>query len=326
MSLLETRGQSFAVDGFVVAAVPLADTIAFATGGGSLCFGAGEAATIHDGAILSACLAPDEISVLTGGDDGALWQTSRDGRRTQLIAGSRWIDGLAASAASGLIAASSGKSVTVIDGAHQHSLAHASSVTGLAFESKGKRLAASHYGGVSLWWAGNAGAQPTKLDWKGSHIGVTWSPDGRFVVSAMQDAALHGWRLPEKIDMRMSGYPAKTKSLAWTPKGKWLATSGAEDVVCWPFQAKDGPMGKTPQSFSGAGALVTCVAAHPRVDVLASGYQNGSVLLHRMEDGAELVVANVGPSPVSAIAFSNDGAVLGFGCEDGQIGLVPVTP
>ena len=43
------------------------------------------------------------------------------------------------------------------------------------------------------------------LEWKGSHIDVTWSPDGRFVVTSMQENALHGWRLrPDKGHMRMT--------------------------------------------------------------------------------------------------------------------------
>jgi len=42
--------------------------------------------------------------------------------------------------------------------------------------------------------------------------------------------------------MRMSGYPAKTEALSFTAKGKWLATSGADAMVLWPFFG-GGPMG-----------------------------------------------------------------------------------
>ena len=41
----------------------------------------------------------------------------------------------------------------------------------------------------------NIEAEPEFLEWKGSHLDVTWSPDGRFVVTSMQENALHGWRL-----------------------------------------------------------------------------------------------------------------------------------
>ena len=45
----------------------------------------------------------------------------------------------------------------------------------------------------------------------------------------------------------MSGYPARVRSLDWSADGEWLATSGAEQLILWPFQSKDGPMGKQPK-------------------------------------------------------------------------------
>ena len=69
--------------------------------------------------------------------------------------------------------------------------------------------------------------------------GVTWSPDARFLVSSMQENALHGWRLvPDKAHMRMSGYPSKTRSFSWSHDGQFLATSGAEAAIIWPFDTK----------------------------------------------------------------------------------------
>ncbi len=64
----------------------------------------------------------------------------------------------------------------------------------------------------------------------------------------MQENALHGWQIADGSDMRMSGYPAKTRSIAWTAKGRYLATSGANAAILWPFHFKDGPMGKEPHA------------------------------------------------------------------------------
>ena len=121
-----------------------------------------------------------------------------------------------------------------------------SSIGGLAFAPKGLRLAVAHYGGVSLWFP-NAQAAPEMLAWKGSHLDALFSPDGKFLVTAMQEATLHGWRLMDGKDMRMSGYSGKVRSMAFTPGGKWLATSGSEQLILWPFASKDGPMGKQPR-------------------------------------------------------------------------------
>ncbi len=117
---------------------------------------------------------------------------------------------------------------------------------GLCFLPKGYRLALAHYNGVSLWFP-NAEAAPPLLEWKGSHLDATVSPDGRFLVTSMQENALHGWRLADARNMRMTGYPGKTRSLSWSHDGHWLATSGADACVVWPFRDKDGPMGKAPR-------------------------------------------------------------------------------
>ena len=106
----------------------------------------------------------------------------------------------------------------------------------------------------------------------------------------MQESALHGWRLPDKIDLRMEGYPAKTRSFSWDKRGRWLATSGANAAIVWPFVGKLGPQGKTPLQPGERQALVTAVAFHPNEEVLAIGYADGAAILVRFSDqlGLEL--------------------------------------
>ena len=145
---------------------------------------------------------------------------------------------------------------------------------GLCFLPKGYRLALAHYNGVSLWFP-NADAAPSVLEWKGSHLDATVSPDGRFLVTSMQENALHGWRLADSRNMRMTGYPGKTRSLSWSHDGHWLATSGADACVVWPFKDKDGPMGKAPRECGVRPSRVTQVAFHPRALVVAIGYADG---------------------------------------------------
>ena len=145
---------------------------------------------------------------------------------------------------------------------------------GLAFQPKGYRLAATHYNGVTLWFPKVEGA-PQTLEWKGAHLDATFSPDGRFLVSSMQENALHGWRLADSRNMRMTGYPGKTRSLSWSHDGAWLATSGADAAIVWPFKDKDGPMGKAPRECGVREARVTKVAFHPRALVVAIGYADG---------------------------------------------------
>src|SRR5438105_4011632 len=74
------------------------------------------------------------------------------------------------------------------------------------------------------------------LAWKGSHLAVRFSPDGRFVITSMQEPGLHGWRLSDRKDMRMSGYSARVRSLAFAADGRSLATSGANQRKAETFE------------------------------------------------------------------------------------------
>ena len=201
------------------------------------------------------------------------------------------------------------------------SLEVASTVGGLAFAPKGLRLAVAHYNGVTLWFP-NAQAPPEKLEWKGSHHDAAFSPDGRFLVTAMQEPALHGWRVVDAKHMRMSGYSARVRSFGWTTGAKWLATSGSEQLVLWPFQGKDGPMGKTPKMFAAFAVRVTAVACHPKQEVVAVGYADGTVLLVRVEDGAEVLAKKPGGGAISAMAWDAGGTLFAWGTEDGTAGVI----
>ena len=113
---------------------------------------------------------------------------------------------------------------------------------------------------------------------------------------------LHGWRLLDRQHMRMSGYAARVTSVGWTVGGRWLAASGSTQIILWPFQAKDGPMGKQPKLLAPSEHRVAVVACHPKQDIVA-GYADGIVLLVRVEDGADLA-KRPGDAPITALAWS----------------------
>src|ERR1700744_5310637 len=115
---------------------------------------------------------------------------------------------------------------------------------------------------------GSAAVSPTSAVW----------PAGRFLASAMQETALHGWRLQDSRDMRMGGYPAKPKSLAFLADGALLATSGASGVVVWPFAGANGPMGREAAEIGAdEAAVVTRVAGHPAGHRVAAGLDDGRI-------------------------------------------------
>jgi WD40 repeat protein len=122
--------------------------------------------------------------------------------------------------------------------------------------------------------------------------------------------------------MRMSGYASRVRSIDWTADGKWLATSGSNQVVIWPFGGKDGPMGKQPQLRAPSEKQAEVVACHPKQGVVAVGFADGLVLLVRTDDGAEILGRKPGDSPVTALAWSASGKLLAFGTESGEAGIL----
>ncbi|HYZ64077.1 MAG TPA: WD40 repeat domain-containing protein [Acetobacteraceae bacterium] len=325
--LLRERGTTRELGEFVVGAAFAGPLAAFALGDGTVRIAPpeGEWTTLeaHDGAVLA--LAADERGGwVTGGDDGKFRLVAPD--RVEDIAsfGSKWVEHVAvfADAKTHLLACTAGKSVHVFSGGERlKSLDHPSTVTGIAFDAKGKRIAASHYNGCSLWFVQAKEDKPRVLEWKGSHIGVVLHPGGDAVVTAMQENALHGWRLADGQHMRMSGYPSKSESLSFSRTGRWLASSGADSVVLWPFFG-GGPMGKPPLELAGGdGVLCSRVAFQPQQDLVAAGFADGLVVVADVASERILPLAPPGHGPVTALAWSPDGTRLAFGTETGFAAL-----
>jgi WD40 repeat protein len=321
---LTERIRPVAAGGPVVGVHFLKDTPVFVLGEEALLFAPGGAerrVAIHAGAILAS--ASDGTRIVTGGDDGQVIATDARGEHTVVAVDpkKRWVDQIALGP-DGAVAYGAGKTATVHTGKSEAQIWEApSTVAGLAFAPKGFRLAIAHYNGVSLWFA-NSQAAPEKLEWKGSHLAVAFSPDGRFVVSAMQEPTLHGWRVADGKHMRMSGYSARVRSFGWTAGGEFLATSGFEQLILWPYDSKDGPMGKQPRLLAPGQARVAMVACHPNAPIVATGFADGLILLVRVDDGAEILARRPAGAPVTALGWDAGGGQLAFGTEDGAAGIV----
>ena len=334
--LLASRGVARDLGAWVVGAVwERGGACGFALGDGTLHVARPAApsegwlaAAAHDGAACLSLCADARSGFLSGGDDGRLVRVSAEAAVEEIARPmrTRWVEHVAAHE-SGVRAAAVGKAVHLYDaaGAPLKVLPHPSTVGGICFDAKGKRVAASHYNGASLWFVGAKDGKPRVLEWKGSHAAIAISPDGTHVVTAMQENALHGWRLADGQHMRMSGYPSKTRSVSFTARGRWLATSGADSVVVWPFHG-GGPMGKAPTELAGGdGVFCTAVACHPQHELVAAGFADGLVLLADIASGKVIPVAPPGHGGVSALAWNATGAFLALGTETGFAGMVDLS-
>ena len=193
-----------------------------------------------------------------------------------------------------------------------------SSSGGLAFSPDDAALAVAHYNGVTLWRPGND-PSPHKLAWNGMHIQPRFSRDGKVLVTGMREPSLHAWSISDGTASPTPACRTPIGSMDWTADGRFLATSGAHSLTLLVVPASMlNPLALMPLLFAPYRELVAAVACHPRKNIVAVGYADGFVLLVRFPDGAEIVLKRPTASSIAAMRWSNCGARLAIGSEDGQ--------
>lgn len=264
-------------------------------------------------------------AAMVGTDSGKVVSVGPDGTTSVCVySDGGWAEKVAIDA-TGRRACSLGKRVILLD-ASGTTLAkfddHPSTVTGLAFSADSELLACSHYGGITLWQTNADSAEPERLTWHGSHTMVTWSPDGRYVVTGMQENELHSWRMPERKSLRISGYPAKIRSMSWTADSRFLAVSGADTVTSWDFSG-NGPSGRAPEEFGYVfNSVVTQVAAHPSDHIVAGGYNDGTVLIGHITKGDAIIARGGDGAAITQLLWTPDGSLLIAGTASGSIAMM----
>jgi WD40 repeat protein len=282
----------------------------------------------HSGAVLSLIVDPNGAGFVSSGDDGCLLRLGADGASSEIAnQKGKWLDKLAAHAGNGAIAVSAGKMALVVDkaGELREFGPHPSTVAALDFSKDGGRIAAAHYGGITVWSIGNVTLPPRRLAWAGSHVALKWSTDGKFIATGTQENDIHVWRVAQATDMRMQGYPAKVKSLSWSADARWLYTSSQPVFTAWSFAGK-GPEGKPPLQFGEEGAsLLTVVAAQPAAEFVAGGYETGELQIGDIKTRRSAVVRMADGSPITCLAWSPDGFHFAAGNEKGDMLMVDLT-
>ena len=327
-ALLDVVGKEHDLPAPVRTAAFLGDTLIAATGDGEIGFIETDAPPrlirVHDNAILSAAIVPGQQALLTAGDDGLLRKTGRNGEPETIATSPHWIDSVAASPA-GWIAWSSRKTVHLQKlGRGGIDIETVSSCQSLAFSPDGSGLAIAQYGGIWLVDLKRRKKRLTTLKWNGAHLRVRWSPNSRFLVSAMLENELHVWKVGSDAQGRMGSYPTRPLAFAWSADGHVLATSGADCIVFWPFAGRDGPIGSSATVSLRSATPVCAIAWHPLSKLVAAGHRDGSILFFDPAEDEAILVRRPDGSPAAAMAFSDDGLLFGYGCENGTAGLIPV--
>ena len=162
-------------------------------------------AACHSGSCLGIA-ADGRGGFVTGGDDGRVVHVPRTGDPAVVVhLPGAWVDALACSRV-GLRAYACGRRVHRVGEDRGEAIELPAPATALAFGPDGSSLAIAHAGGVTLW---QDDAAPRCFAWNGYHRALAWSPDGHYLVTGMQENAVHGWRVADGGDIEMGGYPGQ---------------------------------------------------------------------------------------------------------------------
>jgi len=250
--------------------------------------------TGHDGGLMALDWHPKKRMLATAGGDGTVrvWRMDQPDAPREFVCNGGWVEHVAWSPDGKLLASAAGQTVQLwkADGklvATSPKLG--STCSALVWSRKGKALFAGAFGGVRRIDAKKATINQT-LRWEGAVISLSLTADDSVIAAGMQDSTLHFWRLKSAKDSEMSGFPFKPKVVDFSHDGRWLAQTGAQDVLVWPFH-DGGPEGSAPLQMGGHPKALTQVAFAPLVDVLATGCKDGLVLLWMIGRSEEPVAA-----------------------------------
>jgi WD40 repeat protein len=239
-----------------------------------------------------------------------------------------WAERVAWNADGSMLAASTGRTVCVLDastGVIDHRLCdHKSTVCDLAWNPKNAReLATVCDGGAQIWRLGEA-VPFGHFDWGGASLLVTWSPNGRWVVTGDQTPSVHLYDIGRKHPLHIQGYQHKVKALAWEGQGEWLATGGSASITLWPCTGKRGPEGAKPIQLFGHLKEIIALDFVRANSVLASGGRDGMVLLWMPHRSTEPALIAQRRAEITAVRWSPRGEALTFATADGELTLCGV--
>lgn len=279
----------------------------------------------HDGAV-SKVVAIQGNQIISSGQDGLIHCAAIDALKSESreirAADGSWVEAMAYNAQKDVLAYAVGIALTITR--QGDTIAwynnHPSTVTGIAIAPSGLEVAVAHYDGVTIWSTEGA-SEGRLLSWKGSIIGVSWSPNGRYVVASTQDREIHVWDLVSGKDFRFGGFKGKVRQIGWTNCCNYMVTTGSDVIAAWPLAGDPGSF--PPQEIGYVfSANVSAIAVSERIDRLAGGFTNGSILIGNAKNGEALNARNGSGAEITDMAWNKAQSELLFGTRDGVIGTI----
>ncbi|MBV1859418.1 MAG: FHA domain-containing protein [Nannocystaceae bacterium] len=268
-------------------------------------------------------------SVAAGTETGPIyvWSLSDPGRDPTVLEGHAGpVNGLSYLPDGRLVSISSDRSVRVWNVGAPQAVStwtgHSDEVVALAVSPTGDTVFTGGLDGMLLRWNVADGTSIQMPGHEGEILQIRVSPDGTRVASGSADRKAHVWDAATgKLLHEMRGHKEKVFSVAFG-RSKKLATGGADGrVLVWDLTS-DQPH-ESPQALLGHEQSVTALVFSRDLEVLASGSNDKTLRLWRLDSGRELQLPGH-DRIVAGLKLTQDGSHLISGGFDGTLRVWPL--
>lgn len=276
---------------------------------------------------------PNGLLLASAGQDGQirLWDVISGEQTVAMAGGAAWVEHLTWLPAQDnrrapLLASAAGRTLRIWAESGelvQEYPNHSSTIAHMQWHPPRNELAITSYGVLTVR---NPDQPDTvrELPWKGSSLVIAWSPDGKYIATGDQDSTVHFWITATGQDLQMWGYPTKVRELAWDYTSRYLATGGSNTVIIWDCGGK-GPEGSKPQMLKGHEDSLSVLTYQHKGELLASGGQDGLLMLWAPRHQTKELGYVARPSPLSQLCWLPDDRFLAMGRDDGVVELLAMS-